>query len=256
MPARSTQKGFPKSKLSAIRILLERWRADPSAALRGLIAGPNLDDLLAKVEATLEAVRSARVVYFDPYLSSGYSPGENQLSDTIRAILDPGAWHSLGFLGLESLLDAVAAADPNRESEVEQLRAILRPNSQIRVHREFCFDTGRVDIRIEIFFLGKKAALIFIENKKNRGAVEIGEKPQTIRYEEVLSDERSKGTVGLGIYLTPDEKPAQSGSFVAVGHSRFADCLRLRLSSKFAVGREGDNWIPVYAFALTWPWMA
>jgi hypothetical protein len=210
---------------------------------------------LPKVVAALEAVRSARLVHLDPYLVSGFSPTENRLSDAIRMIIDPGAGHNLGYLGLESLLDAVLGADTTRGQLVEQLRRVLKPSSQIRVRREYCLDTGRVDIRIEIFSSGKKNALIFLENKKYRDSVEIGEKPQTIRYEEELSKESSKGVACLGIYLTPDEKRACSDSFVAVGHSRFAECLRQQLSKKFAFDQEAEDSIPIYAFALTWPWM-
>jgi hypothetical protein len=98
---------------------------------------------LPKVVAALEAVRSARLLHLDPYLVSGYAPSENQLSDAIRMIIDPGAGHNLSYLGLESLLDAVLAADTTRKPLVEQLRAVLKRSSHIRVLREFHLNTGR-----------------------------------------------------------------------------------------------------------------
>jgi PD-(D/E)XK nuclease superfamily len=256
MAKKSNAQEFHQSGLDAVRRVLSLWHRDSCGPIRDLVKGFKPTVLLPKVEVALKKMKAARVLRFDPYIVSGYEPSENQISNALRVILDPNGVHGLGSAGLSALLDAVETQDESMVGKVDAIKDGLKKCVAVHVSREFAMESGRVDLRVDIHLSDNKKCLIFVENKKARDAVEVGPKPQTLRYEKVLREEEENGVIGVGIYLTPDEKPAKSKLFVSVSCERFAANLRKRLTVRqVLIGEEALPLILVYAFAITYAWM-
>lgn len=140
--------------------------------------------------------------------------------------------------------------------KVQAITNGLKQSFAATLFREFSIESGRVDIRIDIRTSTGEKFLVFVENKKVWDAQEVGPIPQTLRYEKRLKEEEENGVLGLGIYLTPDQKPAESKLFAPVSCERFAACLRKRLSAKeIKMSDDASASILLYAFALTYAWM-
>jgi hypothetical protein len=245
---------FSNAKLSAVRNAISLWRSQ-SNDVRGLIKDVDPEILLSKVESALSNIKVAKVLRFDPYIICGYDPSENQISDALRVIFDPKASHGLGSLGLRALFDAIETDDVSLRAKLDAVKSSLDDDRfKAAIIREPHHEIGRVDIRIDIR-TGDKKFLIFVENKKGRDPQEVGETPQTVRYQRILMDGEASGVVGFGIYLTPSGRPAASKLFVPLTCDRFAESLRRLLSAtKTIVDDKASALILVYAFALTYAW--
>jgi hypothetical protein len=176
---------FPQARLAVVRRFLNVWRTnDRYREIRQLVQ--DIDSTLPTVRAALEKLRKTKVLRFDPYIRSAYTPSENKISDALRGILDPKGVHDLGSIGLCALFDAVECDDESIVQKVEALKKVLRSGSfSANITREGGVESGRVDIKIDIRGASGEKFIVFLENKK-RDVPEFGK--QTLQYQKVLKD--------------------------------------------------------------------
>ena len=250
-PIASSRDGsFAPKKLKAANRLIGRVSSATYKPITDVLRPFAAEVLLPKVETALQKAKDAQIFRFDPYLISGYAPSENEMSDALRMILDPSGVHGLALEGLRALLESARDTAGSLAEKVRRVETTLQTSSSIRVYREFSVNGGRIDIRIS----GGTDFLIFVEAKKPRDAFEIGATPQTVRYEKELRKAEAAGVVGLGLYLTPDEKRAKSNFFIPISYQQFAICLRARLSDK-GLALSEDTRTMLGAFTLTYGWL-
>ncbi len=169
---------------------------------------------LSSALKVLTAFREAGGRRYDIFRIAGFWPDENSLSDAIASLLNPTEPHGLGFAPLRSLLALTRQKRPEVVGEVPEDDEWT--SLPVHVYRERDEGLTRPDIEIIT-----PRFLIFIENKMRGGAETVTRHgSQTERQWEALQKKGAKlgldEKARIGVYLTPEGKPAASPHFVSV----------------------------------------
>jgi hypothetical protein len=217
--------------------------------------------LVSSADAAIEAMRKASLTSFNPFLTSGFKPDEDEFSDVLAELFNPHLEHGFGYSMIEALLNIVAdkASEPDLRTNVTNIKTALQRSdpASIRIRRNYWHKDGKPDIVI----LGTDPSaefIVLIENKKPYGKETVTHKGvQTTNYSKIMSELSAKMKVEdsrtLAIFLTPTGSKATDRSFVALSTSELSNSMLRALDA----GEIGDVKCRhlTRAWLLTYDWL-
>lgn len=181
-------------------------------------------DKLKKSENLILIYREEKQLHhFDIFRKAGFVANENRLSDAVAAVLNPKGSHQLGIDPLLQLLNQLIERNPGKINDF--IRLVKKNKSQLVVYREKHEENTIPDIEIVC-----SDFLIFIENKIREGSETFIKEWQTNRQWKALSVKSDSLNISkeniLGIFLTPERKPAKNENFMPLSVSELVSALR------------------------------
>jgi hypothetical protein len=220
------------NQLASCRRLIGRYRAF------AVETAQQKESEIKRVGRLLKRFKAAGLQHFDIFTIAGFRPNEDNLSDAIRALLDPEEGHGLGVQPLICLLQEVRKRHPRKGIAIQSLLDTISPGTKLNVTTRCHRPTAIPDIVIE----APEKFLIFIENKLRAGSETISTrtgalqtKRQAAELQMMAAERNIPKANALGIFMTPQSKAAASREFMPVSVG-----LVLRALKK-AVPKDGDG---------------
>ena len=250
------------SMINRATTLLHAFAEDVALKPYRLLVGTADDALIVSAKGAIDAMHQASLMVFNPFLTSGFNPDENEFSDALAQLFNPYLGHGFNKVLLRSLLHAVAQKIAGTElaTDIEGIAAALDRTDPalIRVDRNYYHRDGKPDIVI----LGADPSaqfIILIENKKAGGSETLTLKGhQTNRYYKILkklaNDRKVDEHRTIAIFLTPTGLSAIDRSFVALSTQELSSAM---LEALDTVDTESDkrNLHLAAAWVMTYDWL-
>lgn len=218
-----------------------------------------VDEIVLSAGQTIQKMHNAGVTTFNPFITGGFRPGENDFSNTLAQLFDPNVGHGFGSALFRALLDAVRQKVKGtilglKIDTIICALDVLDPG-QISVKRELFHPDGKPDI--VVCGSGLARFIVLIENKAIGGTETITDKGlQTYRHSKILEYLGNKWQVEessrIALFLTPTGQKATHSSFVELSSHELASSMIAALEAPQFEGRQRDL---VRAFLMTYDWL-
>ncbi len=171
----------------------------------------------------MKAYKTSGLNRYDILRTAGFIATEENFSNAVASLLDANQPHQLGILPLRNLLTTLRHRNETTISAI--LKILDHPKTKIRVQRELHLGDTIPDIAIT-----SNNFMIFIENKL-RGNKETKGGTQTKRQWKALEYRGGKHGISnlLGIFLTPEGKPAGSEHFIPLSVHELVSAIKKAL---------------------------
>jgi hypothetical protein len=244
---------------SGIGASLEEFHSAIDLKVFRELIGLSTEKLIDYANQTIRAMEEAKITTFNPFISSGFSPSENEWTATLGRLFDPSGTHGFGvefFCGMLSGLRPEAARRGLLPTLDTILAAARSEPSKIKVRQNFYHEFGLPDIVIS----GGQAVkyIVVIENKKRGGNETVTARGiQSSRYREILSYLTTKIGIKpdccLAIYLTPEGKSANDAEFIPLASHDLAEAMLRVIDTNQSASLESRHL--TRAFLMTYSWL-
>jgi hypothetical protein len=250
------------SMLSRATALLHQFVEDPALLRYRRLVDTADEVLIASAGRAIDAMHQASLIAFNPFLTSGFNPNEDEFSDALAELFSPHYGHGFKQVLLRSLIAAAARKVVGTEliAVIEGITAALDRTDPalIKIIRNYYHPDGKPDIVI----LGTDPSaqfIILIENKKLGGRETFTSKGhQTNRHYKILKEIAAHSNIDehltIAIFLTPTGISAIDRSFIALSTQEPSSSM---LEALDTVGTETDKrslYLAV-AWVMTYEWL-
>jgi hypothetical protein len=266
-PDMKTMKRKSQDALDRATRLLERFN-DPALSDFRKLLRKETASLVAAATRIIDSYQRQRPIVFNPFLTSGFDPSEDDFTMGLAKLFDPREAHDLGKILLNSVLEAAReeARRVKREETIDSIIEALNTSdvARIRIERNFYHQLGRPDILV----IGADATrfIIAIENKAPFGSeTRTIHGVQTARYyEKILLPLCEKYGVAerylLAIFLNPVGANASHPSFIPLSSNDLARSMLRTLDDRIRDEVDRAHKIPseiilARAFITTFAWL-
>jgi PD-(D/E)XK nuclease superfamily protein len=246
--------------IDGARSILIKFFDDSSLTEYIKIVNKNDDDIIISSQNTLEKMHTTRVTTFNPFISSGFSPNENNFTLTLASLFNPNIGHGFDKAPLTALLEAarLRADGTDLANNVESIINALNhsESKRIRVETEFYHRDGRPDM--VIFGNDATKFIVLIENKKIGGSETVTKKGKQTRRHALILKELTRlrqvdEACAIAILLTPYGSNASDQSFIPLSSGELAHSIWRRIDMLETVDfRQRDL---TRSFLTTYTWL-